>query len=154
MGNSDARLRMPALTLEYQVFIPLKEILKLNINQYGQDAQILSQKTGALVEVKMDEIRKAVLAFRLADGYTPKSKLAGTESLMQLMQLVTQSPILGQYYGPALPGIFGHLAQLTGVRGLEEYMPNQQQAMQNRGDSLMQEAQATATANAQAQPLV
>jgi hypothetical protein len=47
-----------------------------------------------------------------------------------------------------LPGIFGHLAQLSGVRGLEEYSPNQQQAMQNRGDALMQEAQATAAANA------
>ena len=146
MGNSDARLRMPALTLEYQVFVPLKEILKLNIFQYGQDVQLLSQKTGALVQVKMDEIRKAVLAFRLADGYTPKSKLAGTEALNQMMQFITQSPILGQYYGPALPGIFGHLAQLMGVRGLEEYLPNQEAAMQNRQQVLMQDAQAQAVA--------
>jgi len=44
MGGSDGRLRLPALTLEHQVFNPLKNILKLNIFQYGDDAELVSQR--------------------------------------------------------------------------------------------------------------
>jgi hypothetical protein len=131
MGNADARLRLPALVLEYQVFVPLKEILKLNIFQYGDDAEIVSQKDGSVVTIKIDELRTKVLAFRLGDGYTPKSKLASTDSLLQSMQLIGQSQILQQQFGGMLPGMFVHLMQLLGVRGLEEYAPNQQVAMQN-----------------------
>lgn len=131
MGGADARLRMPALTLEYQVFAPLKEILKLNIFQYGDDAEIVSQKSGDVVQVNINELRKKVLSFRVADGYTPKSKLASTEALTNLSQMVMQSPALQQSMGPMLPQIFGHMAQLMGVRGMEEYIPNQQQAAGN-----------------------
>ena len=131
MGGADARLRMPALTLEYQVFAPLKEILKLNIFQYGDDAEVVSQKSGDVISVNMNELRKKVLSFRVADGYTPKSKLASTDALSQLSQMVMQSPSLQQSMGPMLPQIFAHMAQLMGVRGLEEYIPNQQQASAN-----------------------
>lgn len=148
MGGADARLRMPALVLEYQVFMPLKEILKLNIFQFGNDAQLISQKSGELIEVNVNELRKKVLSFRVADGYTPKSKLAGTEQLTMLMQMVTQSPVLQQYYGGALPQIFAHLAQLSGVRGLEEYTPTTEAANQNQQQQVMMEAQAQAAAQA------
>ncbi len=131
MGGADARLRLPALTLEFQVFMPLKEILKLNIFQYGENAEVVSQKDGSIKKVDIDAIKKKVLSFRVADGYTPKSKLAGTEAIMQLMQILGQSQILQQQYGPSLPGMFAHLAQLMGVRGLSEYTPNPQQSQQN-----------------------
>jgi len=45
-----------------------------------------------------------------------------------------------------LPAIFGHLMQLTGVRGLEEYLPNPETAMQNRQQVLLQDARASAVA--------
>lgn len=131
MGNADARARLPALTLEYQVFYRLKEILKLNIYQYGDDAEVVSQKNGSVITVDINALRQKVLAFRVADGYTPKSKLASTDSIIQAMQNITQSPILQQFYGPMLPQMFGHLMQLLGVRGFEEYSPNAQQASQN-----------------------
>lgn len=131
MAGADARLRLPALVLEFQVFMPLKEILKLNIFQYGEDAVVISQKNGEVYEIDVEKLKKQVLAFRMADGYTPKSKLAGTDSLLQLMNMLTQSPQLQQSYGAALPQMFAHLAQLLGVRGLEEYTPNQQLAQQN-----------------------
>lgn len=140
MGGADARLRMPALTLEYQVFAPLKEILKLNIFQYGDDAELVSQKSGAVVQVNINELRKKVLSFRVADGYTPKSKIASTDSLTQLSQMVMQSPALQQSMGPMLPQIFGHIAQLMGVRGLEEYIPNQQAATANIAQAQATEA--------------
>jgi len=140
MGGADNRLRLPALSLEYQVFMPLKEILKLNIYQYGQDATTISQRSGKEYAVKIAELRDVVLSFRVADGYTPKSKLAGTDSIIQLMQLLGQSAPLQQAYGPMLPGMFAHLAQLMGVRGLEEYSPGPQQAQQNQQTAAMQQA--------------
>lgn len=151
MGGADARLRMPALVLEYQVFMPLKEILKLNIFQFGNDAEIISQKSGDLVQVNINELRKQVLSFRVADGYTPKSKLAGTESLQMLMQMITQSPALQQYYGGAMPQLFSHIAQLMGVRGLEEYTPSPEQANQNQQNQMNMEAAAQQQAAMQGQ---
>ena len=132
MGGADSRLRLPALTLEYQVFQPLKEILKLNIFQYGDDAVVISQKSGEAYDVKISALRNKVLSFRVADGYTPKSKLAGTEFLMNLLQIIGQSQILQQSYGAHLPGMVSHLAQLGGVRGMEEYAPSTQQVQANQ----------------------
>lgn len=123
MAGSDNRMRLPALTLEVQVFAPFKSMLVLNIFQYGSDAIIVSQKTGEIITIKVEELRKQVLAFRVADGYNPKSKLASSEAITGLMQLVATSPLLQQSYGAMLPGMFAHLAQLQGVRGLEEYDP-------------------------------
>lgn len=124
MGGSDNRLRLPALTLEHQVFSPFKSICVLNIFQYGEDAVLVSQKTGNEVKINLEVLRTQVLAFKVADGYTPKSKLASTDAIAGIMQLVATSPILQQVYGPMLPGMVAHLAQLQGVKGLEEYDPN------------------------------
>jgi hypothetical protein len=132
MGGADARLRLPALTLEYQVFMPMKEVLKLNIFQYGQDAKTVSQRTGKEYDVKISELRNQVLSFRVADGYTPKSKLAGTDAIMSGIQMISQSQPLQVAYGAMLPGMFAHLMQLMGVRGLEEYTPEPQQVQQNQ----------------------
>ena len=134
MGGADARLRMPALTLEFQVFMPLKELIKLNIFQYGEDAEVISQKDGNVIQVKLSKLREKVLAFRVADGYTPKSKLASTESLTMLMQMLGQSQPLQMAYGPMLPSIFAHLAQLMGVRGLEDYNPTSQNAQEEAAE--------------------
>jgi len=130
MGGADSRLRLPALSYEFQVFQPLKNILKLNIYQYGDDAEIVSQKTGEVISVNIAELRSKVLAFRVADGYTPKSKLASTEAIVGAMQFISQSQILQQAYGAMLPGMFSHLMQLQGIRGLEEYTPQPQQMQQ------------------------
>lgn len=132
MGGADARLRLPALTLEFQFFMPLKEILKLNIYQYGEDAEVISQKDGAAITINIEKLKQKVLAFKIADGYTPKSKIAGTENVMQLMQILGSSPILQQMYGPMLPDMFAHLAQLMGVKDLKQYSPKPQQMLQNQ----------------------
>ena len=36
-------------------------------------------------------------------------------------------------YGPLLPGMISHLAQLMGIHGLEEYAPQQPPNMQQQG---------------------
>jgi hypothetical protein len=131
MGASDSRLRLPALTLEHQVFIPLKAIITLNIFQYGSDTVVVSQKTGEVLDVKLDELRKHTMSFRIADGYSPKSKLASTDMIVQGLNVIMNSPQLQQAYGSSLPSLFAHMMQLGGVRGLEEYAPENQ--MQGEG---------------------
>lgn len=126
MAGSDNRLRLPAMLLEHQVFAPLKQILALNIFQYGDNVQLMSQKTGEVVDINIAELRKQVLSFRMADGYSPKSKLASTEMITNGMNLLMNSPILQQSYGAMLPSIFAHMMQLGGVRDFEQYNPQQQ----------------------------
>lgn len=122
-AGSENRLRLPALTLEYQVFMPLKSIIALNILQYGENAELVSQKTGDIVKINITELRGQALSFKIADGYTPKSKMASTEFLQAGIQMISNSPILQQAYGPSLPNMFAHLMSLGGVKGLEEYNP-------------------------------
>lgn len=135
MGSSDGRSRLLALTLEYQVFGPMKDFMLLNIYQYGNNAQIVSQRTGETIDVNIDELRKQVLAFRIADGYTPKSKLASTDAVASGLQMIQQSPMLQQAYGMMLPSMFAHLMSLMGVRGLEEYNPQVASAINAKGDA-------------------
>ena len=128
MAGGDAILRMPALMLEHQVFIPFKAILKLNIFQYGIDVKIISQKTGQLHEIDINKLRQQVLSFRIADGYTPKSKLASTDAINGLIQAISTSQILQVAYGAMLPNMIAHLAQLQGIYGLDQYTPIAQPA--------------------------
>lgn len=152
MGGSDGRLRLPALCMEHQVFVWIRFIIVLNIFQYGEDAIVVSQKNGEVLEVKIDELRKQVLSFRTADGYTPKSKLAATDVLMSGMNLLLNSPILQQSYGPMLPAMFAHMMQLGGVRGLEEYAPEvQQQALGTASPLAIQAPMAQSASEEQAE---
>lgn len=136
MGNSDSRLRLPALALESQFMTPLKELLKFNILQntgFGQK-QTVRQQTGQVLDIDLVAMRQGVFAFQVADGYTPKSKLASTDAIVQIMMMISQSPILQQTMGQMLPGIVAHLAQLMGVKGLEEYMPVAPQSSPQLGE--------------------
>lgn len=76
------------------------------------------------MEIKIDELRKQVMSFRVADGYTPKSKLASTDMLTQGMTLLMNSPILQQSFGAMLPQMWAHMMSLGGVKGLDEYTPS------------------------------
>jgi hypothetical protein len=129
MAGSDNRLRLPALTLEYQVFVPIKEQIKLNIFQYGPTGIFQNIKTGEPLEVTqadLEDLRKTVLMFKVADGYTPASKIAGTDVLKEGMLFLSQSPQLQATLGPALPNVWAHIMTLGGVTGIEEYLPENQ----------------------------
>jgi hypothetical protein len=123
MGGSDNRLRLPALLLECQLFTPLKHIMVLNIYQYGENVQIVSQKTGEVLDININELRAKVLSFKLADGYSPKSKIASVEVLTMGFNLIMNAPLLQQQFGASLPLMFTHMMSLGGVKGLEQYAP-------------------------------
>ncbi|MGE4259167.1 MAG: hypothetical protein AB7F19_07485 [Candidatus Babeliales bacterium] len=141
MAGSDNRLRLPAMTLECQVFTPMKNIMMLNIWQYGDNVQLVSQRSGEVLDIDINELRKHVMSFKMADGYTPKSKMASTEMISNGMTMIATSPILQQAYGPMLPAMFAHLMSLGGVKGLDEYSQPAQTAAalpQNVANNLVQ----------------
>lgn len=121
MGNAENRMRLPALVLEYRAFMKVKEQLKLNILQFGEGTTVISPRNGRPLEVDIAELQQTQLQFEMADGYTPKSKMASTDYLMTIIQLITTSPMLQQAFGMQLPAMIAHLAQLGGVRGLDQY---------------------------------
>ena len=126
MGGSDNRLRLPALMTEFQVMMPIKEGIKLNIFQHGVKGVFQNMNTGNSYTVDaavMTRLQETVLNFRIADGFTPKSKMASTDFLGKLMESLSQNQQLAMSWGPGLPAMFAHLAQLGGVRGLEQYLP-------------------------------
>ena len=135
MGNSETRMRLPALALEYQVFVPLKQILKLNIFRHFGTMHVPHHLTGEGLEVNISELRQKVLEFRLADGYTPKSKLANSDVLSQGLTLISTSEILQQAYGGHLPSMFAHLMSLGGVKGLEQYNPQSGELANEQGSA-------------------
>lgn len=121
MGNSENRMRLPALVLEFRMMQRIKNQLKLNILQFGEDTQIVSPRTGLPIEVEITKLQARNLQFEIGDGYTPKSKLAASETLSAGMQLIGQSASLQQAYGMQLPAMFAHLMTSGGVRGFDQY---------------------------------
>lgn len=121
MGNSEARLRLPNIVIEHRMMAKIKEALKLNLLMYGEDTIVISPRTGMPVELSIQSLQQHRMEFEIADGYMPKGKLVNTELLMQLMQMITQSPQLQGELGYQLPSMLSHVAQLAGVRGFDRY---------------------------------
>ena len=121
MGSAENRLRLPALVIETRMMAKIKEVLKLNILMFGQDTEVVSPRTGIPLQVSIENLQKVNLQFQLADGYTPKSKMANTDFLMALMNMISQSQVMQQAVGMQLPAMLAHLAQLGGVNGFDIY---------------------------------
>lgn len=121
MGNAENRQRLPALVVEHRAMAQIKATLKLNILQFGQDTEIVSPRTGEVLQVSIEKLQQLNLQFEVGDGYTPKSKMANTDLLMGGMQLIAQSPMLAQSFGAQLPAMFAHAMTLGGIRGFDGY---------------------------------
>lgn len=121
MGNSDNRARMAALVIDRRGLTPIKEAVKLNIFMYGEDTTVIAPRTSRLIEVEIEDLIASNMQFEMADGYTPKSKIANTDMLMSMINLISTSPQLQQTYGPQLPAMIAHLAKLGGLRGFDQY---------------------------------
>lgn len=118
---SDNRQRLAALVLEYRFFQKVKDQFKLNILQFGNDTVVTAPRSKRPLQVDISKLQEANLQFEIADGYTPKSKMANTDAIMGIMNLISTSPFLQQAYGSQLPGMLAHIAQLLGIRGFDEY---------------------------------
>ena len=148
MAFSDMRTRTHALAMEMQLFTPLKEILKFNILMH-QDSVIsaVSPLTGKLVQVKKSDLLTAGIEFKVADGFTPKSKLMSTDDLQVAFTFLAQMPQIGQEYD--LGKMFAHLMSLRGVKNLQQYRLSDAEIQQRAAQAAQQGNQQNAAANTQ-----
>jgi len=118
-NNSSSRSRLVAMMMEVHIFLPLKDVIKLNILANKDSITALSFNTGDLHTVKPSDFVDAILEFKIADGETPKSKLADSNQLQVAFQTLQQIPAISAGYN--MPDMFAHLMSLIGVRNLQQY---------------------------------
>lgn len=98
MGNSTARNRQYALSIESQALVPLKFALMYNILQFQPVETLFDPKTEQMVEINPAELRQAVLEFGVSDGFRPSDKLMDGESWGTALTMFTQNPAIGQEF--------------------------------------------------------
>jgi hypothetical protein len=101
MSNATSQDQLSALKMEAHVFTPVKEVLKLNTLQYQGGTTLYSPGLKQNVQVDPLVLRKAVLAFKITDGLTPKEKIMHTDTLKVAMQVIGSSETLAQGYNIA-----------------------------------------------------
>lgn len=113
MGHGNEGNQIMAITTESQVFVPMKECIKLNILQYQGAGTLFNLDKKQEVQIKPEELRKAAIHFKISDGILPKDKLMGSEDWQVAMQTVGNSPqIQAGYDGAAM---FSYLMKERGV---------------------------------------
>lgn len=113
MGNANGRDQAVSMLLESQLFTPAKEILKLNILQYQGGESLYDRKGNTVIEVDPIKLRKAIMAFSVADGLLPVDKIINSNTLGQALQAISSSPELqGEYnLGP----LFSYMMKTQGA---------------------------------------
>lgn len=124
MENANGNDMLASILLEFQVFIPLKHILKINILQFQGGTTVYNRDKNITVEIDPVKLRKAVLEFRVSDGLLPKEKLINSESLANGLQAMSNSPQIGASYniGP----LFSYLMKTQGAQ-ISEFEKSQEQ---------------------------
>lgn len=148
MGHGNNKNQTMALMTEFQVFVPMKEAIKLNILQYQEDGVTLfntAQKSN--VKVNTTELRKAAVHFDVSDGIMPSDKLMNGDEWNATMQAISQpgSPI-GAGYNVA--PMFTYLSKTRGVdltpfekSPLQLQFEQQQQAWQQVAEAAIKAGQ-------------
>lgn len=134
MTNSDMRSRMIALSMEYQIFTPLKQQIKGNIllNMGSSSKDLISNRNDRQIAINVEEIRSKLMEFKVADGYLPTSLLANTEVVQAAFNLLMQAPQLQAEY--QLGPLFSHMMSLAGMRGLSKFQVPPEVVAQRRAD--------------------
>lgn len=113
MNNANGRDQLASLLLEYQVFVPLKLILKLDILQYQGGTTIYNRDRRKVVEIDPLALRKAVIEFKVTDGLTPASKVLNSDAFSVAMQVIGSSPQISGNYN--LPQLFSYIMKTQGA---------------------------------------
>ena len=113
MENSTGRDQLSAILLQAQVFVPLKEIVKINILQFQGGVTLYNRDKQVLVEIDPVKLRKAVLEFRVSDGLVPKEKILSSEAFTSATQAIATSPELGASYN--LAPLFSYIMKTQGA---------------------------------------
>ena len=119
MGGANSRQQLQALGLEYQVFTPLKEILKLNILQYQSTTGIYNTSAKKKVEIKPETLREMAMVFKVSDGLLPTDKLMSSELLQVFMQTIQTSPLMQAEFD--IIGAFAYWCKINGAQWFEDF---------------------------------
>lgn len=119
MQGANGRQQLQALGFEYQVFTPMKTMIKLNILQYQPQSQVYSPASKGLVEINPEELRQASLAFKVSDGLLPTDKILSLEVLQMFMQTLQSSPLMQSEFD--LVGAFTYWCKEQGAQWVEDF---------------------------------
>ena len=126
-SGADNRSRLIALRMEYAIFTPIKQSIKFNVLQFQPKQDLLSLTSGQPIQIDPAQLRETIMEFKVADGFTPKSKIMSVEAATVAFQTIQAVPMLQQQFD--LVGVFTDLMSHMGYPGLEKHKltPQQQQ---------------------------
>jgi hypothetical protein len=113
MQHSNARDQMVSLKLEHQVFVPMKNIIKMNILQYQGGVSYYNRTAKKDVAIDPVALRKAVVEFKVSDGLVPSDKLINADTLQVALQVLGSSPQMAAGYDTT--GLFSYLMKTQGA---------------------------------------
>lgn len=114
MENANGEDQLRALSLEANLFTPLKEILKTNILQYQSATEMLSTSRETIVPIDPTQLRKVVMEFKLSDGLLPSSKVISLDAMREGFQTLANVPGLAQAYN--LAPLFSYMMKVQGAK--------------------------------------
>ena len=124
MDNANGRDQLVSILYEYQVFVPMKHILKINTLQFQAGTTVYNVDREKEVAIDPVALRKATVDFKLTDGLIPNSKVLGTESLSVALQVMGSTPQLANGYN--MVPMFSYLMKAQGAK-LTEFEKSQEQ---------------------------
>jgi len=136
MDNADSKSRTQAITLEDQVFAPIKQIVAFNILQYQGADSIYHESSKKTVKVDPIILRNAVFDFNLTDGESPASKEMDMEAWQVAMQVLGSNAQIGSEYN--IGETFSYLMEIKGADIDEFKKPPEQIAYEQAVSSWQQ----------------
>lgn len=125
MGNSNNRQQLQAMMLEYQVFTPMKEMIKYNMLQYQPPTTLYNRNTQAAVEIKPQTLQEQATVFMVSDGLTPTDKLLSTDLLQVFMQTIQSSPLMQAEFD--MVGAFAYWCKMQGAQWFKNFQRSPEQ---------------------------
>lgn len=113
MSNSTGRDQLASIMLEFQVFVPMKHMLKINILQFQEGSTIYNRDEQKVVEVDPIILRKAVLEFKVADGLIPADQILNSENFSVALQVFGSAPSIAAGYNAA--PMFSYMMKTQGA---------------------------------------
>lgn len=113
MGGAEGGNQLMALATESQVFIPLKEAIKLNVLQYQEPAVLFNRDKNSNVTIDPVSLRTAAVHFKISDGLVPTDKQMDTDEFQTALQTLGSSPQIASAYniGP----LFTYIMKMRGA---------------------------------------
>jgi hypothetical protein len=101
MGHGNTRNQTMGMMTEGQVFVPLKETIKLNILQYQEEVTLFNSDKNQQVPIKPVDLRSNAVHFKINDGMLPAEKQMSTDEFQVALQTLMSAPSIAAAYNIA-----------------------------------------------------